>query len=108
MIMMKELAERASEFYYTKQQIDMLLRACQSKSIELINSLKQVNINKSSHIFEELFGMQIILSDIKNKYLFEFNFNDFLNDFIYFFDRQDEYNVHYLYTHFQQSDEFPS
>ena len=108
MIMMKELAERASEFYYTKQQIDMLLRACQSKIIELINSLKQVNINKSSHIFEELFGMQIILSDIKNKYLFEFNFNDFLNDFIYFFNRQDEYNVHYLYTHFQQSDEFPS
>ena len=108
MIMMKELAERASEFYYTKQQIDMLLRACQSKIIELINSLKQVNINKSSHIFEELFGMQIILSDIKNKYLFEFNFNDFLNDFIYFFDRQDEYNVYYLYTHFQQSDEFPS
>jgi hypothetical protein len=106
--MMKELAERASEFYYTKQQIDMLLRACQAKIIELINSLKQVNINKSSHIFEELFGMQIILSDIKNKYLFEFNFNDFLNDFIYFFDRQDEYNVYYLYTHFQQSDEFPS
>ena len=104
MIMMKELAERASEFYYTKQQIDMLLRACQAKIIELINSLKQVNINKSSHIFEELFGMQIILSDIKNKYLFEFN----LNDFIYFFDRQDEYNVYYLYTHFQQSDEFPS
>ena len=86
----------------------MLLRACQAKIIELINSLKQVNINKSSHIFEELFGMQIILSDIKNKYLFEFNFNDFLNDFIYFFDRQDEYNVYYLYTHFQQSDEFPS
>ena len=108
MIMMKELAERASELYYTKQQIDMLLRACQAKIIELINSLKQVNINKSSHIFEELFGMQIILSDIKNKYLFEFNFNDFLNDFIYFFDRQDEYNVYYLYTHFQQSDEFPS
>lgn len=108
MIMMKELAERASEFYYTKQQIDMLLRACQAKIIELINSLKQVNINESSHIFEELFGMQIILSDIKNKYLFEFNFNDFLNDFIYFFDRQDEYNVYYLYTHFQQSDEFPS
>ena len=70
MIMMKELAERTSEFYYTKQQIDMLLRACQAKIIELINSFKQVNINESSHISEELFGMQIILSDIKNKYLF--------------------------------------
>ena len=75
---------------------------------ELIHSLKQVNINESSHIFEELFEIQIILSEIKNKYLFEFNFNDFLNDFIYFFDRQDEHNVHYLYTNFQQSDEFPS
>ena len=105
---MKELAERASEFYYTKQQIDMLLRACQAKITELINSLKQVHIDESSHIFEELFEIQIILSEIKNKYLFEFNFNDFLNDFIYFFDRQDEHNVYYLYTHFQQSDKFPS
>ena len=51
MIMMKELAERASEFYYTKQQIDMLLRACQAKITELIHSLKQVNINESNHIF---------------------------------------------------------
>ncbi len=108
MIIMQELVDRASEFYYIKQQIDMLLRACEARIVELIRMMKKCDINDIDDVFIELFNIQETLYEVKNKYLFQLEFNAFLNDFIYFFDRKDDYNIVYLYEHFKQYDTFPS
>mgnify|MGYP003084259618 CR=1 FL=1 len=105
MILLKDLIHKTSELYYLKQQIDILLLSCTIRIQELLALIKQASIEDADKIFIELFEIQRTLSTIKYKYLFEFN--DFLDDFIYFFDRQDNYNKLFLYEHFCQHSHFP-
>ncbi|WP_274572227.1 hypothetical protein V6667_05905 [Neisseria leonii] len=105
MIFLEDLIHKASEFYYLRQQIDMLLVSCTTRIRELFALIRHSNIENADKIFIELFEIQRTLSTIKFKYLFEFD--DFLNDFIYFFDRQDDCNRLFLYEHFSQHDDLP-
>ena len=105
MILLEDLIHRTSEFYYLKQQIDILLTSCTMRIKELLALIKQESIESIDNIFIELFKIQRTLSTMKYKYLFEFN--DFLDDFIYFFDRQDDYNKSFLYEHFCLHGDFP-
>lgn len=105
MILLKDLIHKTSEFCYLKQQIDILLTSCTMRIKELLALIKQASIEDVDKIFIELFEIQRTLSTMKYKYLFEFN--DFLDDFIYFFDRQDNCNKLFLYEHFCQHSDFP-
>lgn len=105
MVLFEDLINKASEFYYLKQQLDLLLGACAARIKQLISMIKQTDIENSDVIFEELFKIQRILSTMKYKYLFEFD--SFLDNFIYFFDRQDDYNKLYLFNHFKCNLDFP-
>ncbi|OAM30862.1 hypothetical protein A7P95_02355 [Eikenella longinqua] len=69
--------------------------------------MQQADFEDAGEIFTELFAIQQALSAAKHKYLPDLELSSFLNDFLYFFDRQDEYNKRYLYTHFQQSNDLP-
>lgn len=106
MVFLEDLIHKASEFYCLKQQLDMLLRHCIERIKYLILMIRKCHIENIDNIFLELFQIQRTLSTMKYKYSFEFE--DFLDNFIYFFDRQDEYNKIYLYNHFQKNTEFPS
>lgn len=106
MLLLEDLIYKTSEFYNLKHQLEMLLRACTARIQELILMMKQNNIENIDDIFVELFKIQRTLSTMKYKYLFEFD--EFLDNFIYFFDRQDEFNKLYLYEHFQKHTGFPN
>lgn len=105
MTLLDDLIHKVSEFYYLKQQINRLLEYYTKRIQELLTQIKQKTIEDADKIFIELFEIQRTLSTIKYKYLFEFD--DFLNDFVYFFDRQDEFNKFFLYKHFSQHTNFP-
>ena len=105
MILLDDLIHKASEFCYLKQQIDISLISCTARIKELLFLIKQTSYENTDKIFMELFEIQRTLSTIKYRYLFEFD--NFLNDFIYFFDRQDDYNKLFLYNYFLQNANFP-
>lgn len=73
---------------------------------EICNGIESIRTNDetSKNIINDLFRMQEELSIIK--YKFNYEFDDFINGFIYEFDRQDSESVNYLINKIRQDKNF--
>ena len=93
------------EFNNLNRQILMKLDNYEHEIKQLLASIKAVDFANSNEIFDRLFFLQGQIATVKYKY--NFNINNFLNDFVYFFDRNDEYQRKYLFNHFKNNSTFP-
>ena len=93
------------EFNNLNRQILMKLDNYEHKIKQLLASIKAVDFANSNEIFDRLFFFFFQIATVKYKY--NFNINNFLNDFVYFFDRNDEYQRKYLFNHFKNNSTFP-
>lgn len=87
------LIERLDFFINVKSEIDRILYKYEENIKEIIESIR-VNGNKDG--VYTLFAIHNKLSIVYYKY--EYDVSDFLSDFIYEFDRQDEESVDYLFN----------
>ena len=86
------LIEQLEVFISSKNQIDRILYDYENKIKNKINKIKKYDPSVDN--IYELFRIQNSLSVLLYKY--NYPLSDYLRDFIYEFDRQDEESVFYL------------
>ena len=101
----ENLENELVEFNNLNRLILMKLNYYEREIRKLLESIREVDFSCSNEIFDKLFSIQEKI--VKIKYKYNFNLNNFLNDFVYFFDRNDEYQRKYLFEHFKKNLKFP-
>ena len=86
------LIEQLEVFISSKNQIDRILRDYENEIKNIVNEIKKHD--PSVENIYKLFSIQNDLSALLYKY--NYLLSDYLRDFIYEFDRQDEESVFYL------------
>jgi hypothetical protein len=85
--------------------IQLLLMRYEKDCISLIAEISQKTFDDSQCIFDELYNIQEKLAIAMHKY--EFNLNERLNNFVYYFDRDDLVSRKYWYKKFSEGLKWP-
>ena len=101
----EELEQYAISFNETNTKLNRLMSYYEKKCIDLLNKLQYIDFRESDIVFNELFAIQDVFAKLKYKY--HINMNQFFENFIYYFDRQDDVNKEFLYKHFHVNLNFP-
>lgn len=87
------LTELAKDYLRISREMSYIVSEYEKDVIDRLDAIRRFNQDPKL-IIVELFKIQEELSIIK--YRFNYNFNVFLNSFIYEFDRQDDESISYL------------
>ena len=99
----EELRKNILEYNRILSSINLILISYQDDINDIFEKIKSSGYMESEYLFDELFHIQKLLSEIKYKY--KYNFDKIFDDFIYFFDRDDEYSRKFLYKKLQDSND---
>lgn len=98
----KILIERLDYFLSVRSEIDRILRDYEIKVRKIIHDIRFDNGN--IELIQELFNIQDKLCVVKYKY--QYTVSDFLSNFIYEFDRQDDVSINYLFNKIKDAPDF--
>ena len=101
----EELEQCAVSLNETNTKLNRLMSYYEKKCRDLLDKLKCIDFSESDMVFRELFSIQDVFAKLKYKY--HINMNQFFENFIYYFDRQDEVNKEFLYNHFHINSDYP-
>lgn len=97
----EELRKSILEYNRILSSINLILISYQNDIDDIFKKIKLLDYMESEYLFDELFYIQKLLSEIKYKY--KYSFSKIFDDFIYFFDRDDEYSRKFLYKKLRES-----
>lgn len=101
----QSLEEDVLKYNEAKRNIARAIEYYKKNIMVLINKFQTIPFDESDEIFNQLFKIQDQLSTLKYKY--ELDMDDYISNFIYYFDRQDTENKFYLYKRFHASNKWP-
>ncbi|MHC5226279.1 hypothetical protein [Ignatzschineria sp. LJL83] len=97
----EELRKKILEYHRVSSSINLILISYQDDINNIFLKIKLSGYLESECLFDKLFYIQKLLSEIKYKY--KYNFSRVFDNFIYFFDRDDEHSRKFLYKKLQDS-----
>ena len=104
-MMYEELEQCAISLNEINAKFNKLMSYYERRCADLLEKLKHIDFSESDAVFNELFAIQDVFAKLKYKY--HINMNQFFEDFIYYFDRQDDVNKEFLYHHFHIHSGYP-
>ncbi|QLB45121.1 hypothetical protein [Mannheimia pernigra] len=99
------MVDLSKDYMRISREISYLIQEYKRDINEKIESIR-FNKKDAESVILELFKVQEELSILK--YKFNYEFDDFLDKFIYEFDRQDVESINYLINKISSNDEFIS